>query len=120
MSKCIACGCTDMMACLEGCWWVESTHQVCSSCVERQASKKTTYLEFRTFYVVGRKTPIVEILNHQTGEAIGQIRFYKRKYGLFPFNDMMFDDSCLSDINEMIADLIAERKKKAYDINSDI
>lgn len=28
--RCRACGCTDDMACMSGCWWVE--YDLCSSC----------------------------------------------------------------------------------------
>lgn len=33
--RCVSCGCTDERACPEGCWWVDTSHVLCTACVAR-------------------------------------------------------------------------------------
>lgn len=35
---CEICGCTDLEACLGGCWWTSPTDDICSACVPRTAA----------------------------------------------------------------------------------
>ena len=63
------------------------------------------WLEFYPFYKQGRKTPIVSVVNKETLEELGAIKWIGRCYWFIPKNDMRFDLSCLNDISDYIVKL---------------
>ena len=52
----------------------------------------------------GRKTPILHICSKLSGNEIGEIKWYGawRKFCFFPNKDTIWDDKCLTSLNEFL------------------
>jgi hypothetical protein len=61
------------------------------------------------------KTSVFEVINKETQEAIGIIKFYPpfRKYSYFPYLDTVYEETCQRDIADELGRLEAERKENA-------
>ena len=58
------------------------------------------------------KTKTWFVVNKESGEAIGEIKWYGafRKYSFFPFIDTVYEQTCLTDISKFLAEQMANRK----------
>ena len=74
---------------------------------------ESKYLSFEKYTIPGRKTSLYDVKNKQTLEQLGTIYFYPawRKFVFEPFADLIFDNSCLTDIIEFIKEVQAEWKE---------
>ena len=80
-----------------------------------QDTFKTKHLTFsRLPLQIGRKTSRWSVLNHHYGEQLGEICWYApwRQYCFFG-GELVFSQSCLTDIAQMIARLTAAREQPA-------
>jgi hypothetical protein len=75
--------------------------------------KETPYLLFRTPYDATKKTKTVQVINIHHNEEIGQIKWYSRwrQYCFFPHDNTIWNKECLNSVNEVIKQLMDERKK---------
>jgi hypothetical protein len=57
------------------------------------------------------KTTVWDVVSNN-GPALGQIKWYPqwRRYCFFPWNNMLFDNSCLKDITFKIDQLMNDRR----------
>ena len=76
--------------------------------------KTTRYLSFIEAPATG-KTSVVNVVSRSSGAVLGKIKWYGpwRQYCFFPIHDCLFNKGCLSDINDMIDELMAARRKPA-------
>jgi len=60
------------------------------------------------------KTHIIDVRNKHTGEHIGEIRWFGRwrKYCFFPNDNTVYDAKCLTDITNILIELMKEHKEK--------
>lgn len=74
---------------------------------------QSKYLAFDQIGFTG-KTFIYNVVSKAIGYKLGQIRWYPkwRQYCFYPATNCIFNNGCLSDIQRMIAQLMAERKEK--------
>lgn len=76
---------------------------------------RTKYLEFRYVVITTRKTPMVTVINHQTGVWLGRILWYGPwfQFCFFPEEkELVFNRQCLDDISAEIEKLMAARRKR--------
>lgn len=76
--------------------------------------KETKYLLF----VVGDnrgKTKVINIINIHHHEVIGEIKWFTkwRQYCFFPYNQTIWNKTCMEDVYKVIHDLMEERKETA-------
>lgn len=59
------------------------------------------------------KTNVYGVLNKNSGDEIGEIKWYPhwRQYTFFPEDGCVFSVGCLNDVNSFITDLMEDRKK---------
>lgn len=71
------------------------------------------YMEFDKIGDTG-KTEIWNVLAKRTNFILGQIKWYSpwRQYCFFPSPMSIFNNSCMSDIQDFIKGLMAERRIK--------
>lgn len=76
---------------------------------------ETEYLLFERFLPSGRKTPIVKVTSKSTRVALGTIRWHGpwRQYCFYPLGGTIFNVGCMTDIQTVIGELMAERRKVA-------
>ena len=72
------------------------------------------YLIFRELPNPGRKTKIVVVNSARSGKRLASIHWYGawRQYTLWPEPDTIWNDGCLRDILEYMAEMKAERAKE--------
>ena len=60
------------------------------------------------------KTKVYELYNIETSELVGIVKWYSgfRKYVFYPESNMLFSESCLSQIVDFINNLMKERNVK--------
>lgn len=75
--------------------------------------KETQYLSFVNFESKG-KTRVIGVMNKNHQEIIGMIKWFGRwrQYCFFPSPNTIWNPDCLASVNEVIALLMNERKKK--------
>ena len=80
--------------------------------------KETKYLAFaipdEVEGVVKKKTKEVAIINIHHEEVIGEIRWFSkwRQYCFYPYENTIWNTTCLEDVQSVIKELMDERKKK--------
>jgi len=74
--------------------------------------KETAYLDFADAEVKDRKTKIIAVINKHHQEIIGEIRWFGkwRQYCFYPYNETVWNKTCLDDVQEVIKKLMDERK----------
>ena len=77
----------------------------------RSLETQSKYMEFDKVGDTG-KTEIWNILSKSSGYILGQIKWYGswRQYCFFPSGQCVFNIQCMNDINNVIKELMAERK----------
>jgi len=70
---------------------------------------ESKYLVFEKETIHGRKTPVYYVRN-KSGETLGHIYFYPawRKYVFTSYAEIIYDQSCLTDIISFMAEAQAE------------
>jgi len=60
------------------------------------------------------KTKVYECRNNRSNSCLGLVKWYGpwRQYCFFPMGETVFNNGCLTDIQEFIKKLMNERKKK--------
>lgn len=73
--------------------------------------KETKYLAFVTAPQKG-KTKIITIINKHHQDVIGEIKWHGnwRQYCFFPIGDTIWNRGCMKDIDDVITELMDERK----------
>lgn len=73
--------------------------------------KRTKYLRFRELARPGRKTRYVEIISLSQGLLLGTILWYGawRQYVFEPEPDTVWNNDCLLDVQQVLAELRADR-----------
>jgi len=76
--------------------------------------KKTQYLIFEDQEIPKKKTKVINVININADEVIGMIKWYGpwRQYCFFPEFDTVWNTTCLIDVNEVIGNLMQDRKTK--------
>jgi hypothetical protein len=76
--------------------------------------KETQYLCFVEFEKK-EKTKVIAVMNKHHEEIIGMIKWFSRwrQYCFFPSTETVWNINCLNDVNEVIKNLMDERKKKS-------
>jgi hypothetical protein len=75
--------------------------------------KETKYLIFvDTNQPKTKKTKVIAILNIHHDDIIGEIRWFSRwrQYCFYPHNETIWNFDCLNSVNEVIKELMNERK----------
>ena len=74
--------------------------------------KSTKYLRFKELSIVGKKTKTISVSNNKHGFILGTIKWYApwRQYCFFPSCNVLFNATCLSEVNYIIDLLKNERK----------
>jgi len=74
---------------------------------------KSKYMEFDYIGSTG-KTDIWNVLSKSSGFILGKIKWYGpwRQYCFFPSPNSVFNNSCMSDIQGAIKELMDDRRKK--------
>jgi hypothetical protein len=74
--------------------------------------KESKYLEFFRAGFTG-KTEVYDVLSKSSGFILGHIKWYPawRQYCFFPSPNCVFNVGCMKDINDLIGELMAERKR---------
>lgn len=69
------------------------------------------YLAFERVETVGRKTPIIVVRSLSSGTELGQVRWYGpwRQFCFHPACQTIFNVGCMTEIQNVIAELKAER-----------
>jgi hypothetical protein len=78
-----------------------------------ESIKETKYLSFVINYVKGKgKTKVIDIVNNHYHEVIGEIKWFGRwrQYCFFPIAETVWNKTCLDDVQEVIKNLMEERK----------
>lgn len=72
---------------------------------------ESRYLRFERVQLPERKTPVVIVVSKRSGTVLGEIAWYGRwrQFCFYPAEDTVFNVGCLDDIEDMIAELHAER-----------
>ena len=75
--------------------------------------KETQYLAFVETPTRG-KTKVIAIVNRHHEQIIGEIRWFGRwrQYCFFPYNDTVWNTTCMDDVNSVIGELKNERKQE--------
>jgi len=75
--------------------------------------KETQYLEFEELPTKG-KTKYINVINRKAQEFIGEIKWYApwRQYCFFPEFDTVWNTKCLDDVNDLIKQLMKDRRVK--------
>ena len=75
--------------------------------------KETQYLRFVEFEKK-EKTKVIAVVNKHHEEVLGMIKWFSRwrQYCFFPNTETVWNINCLNDVNEVIKNLMDERKKK--------
>lgn len=73
--------------------------------------KETKYLVFALVPTKG-KTKSVDIINKHHEEVIGEIKWFGpwRQYCFFPYNNTLWNTTCITDVQEVIDELKKERE----------
>lgn len=73
--------------------------------------KETKYLAFAVAPTKG-KTKVILIINRHHEEVIGEIKWFSRwrQYCFFPYNDTIWNTTCIMDVQEVIDKLKKERE----------
>jgi hypothetical protein len=76
--------------------------------------KKTQYLIFEDQEISKKKTKVISVININADDIIGIIKWYGpwRQYCFFPEFDTVWNITCLTDVNEVIGNLMLDRKTK--------
>jgi hypothetical protein len=74
--------------------------------------KETEYLRFVEFEKK-EKTKVIAVINKHHEEVLGMIKWFSRwrQYCFFPNTETVWNINCLNDVNEVIKNLMNERKK---------
>ncbi len=74
---------------------------------------ESKYLEFDWIGHTG-KTDIWNVLSKSSGYILGQIKWYGawRQYCFWPSPKTIFNPQCMEDINQVIKQLMEDRRKK--------
>ena len=77
-------------------------------------SVESKYLTFEDNPLLGKdkKTKVILIISKRHDNVLGQIRWYGswRQYVFFPSEDTIWNSECMGDVQECIAQLMAERR----------
>lgn len=63
----------------------------------------------------GRKTRVFAVNNKEMHTWIGKIKWYSpfRKYSFFPYEDMVFEATCMQDITDFLVELMEKHKQQS-------
>ena len=87
--------------------------------VNKNNYARTDYLETKYYFEPNHKTPTLEIISKNSNTVIGYIKWFSnwRKFCLFPVQDTIWDNKCLTEIEALI-DIFTKSYKQYKEVNT--